>query len=436
MALLVLPGRSDTQFVHRQASSFSIPIGAAFAIGALLMQLVAAPVAAHSAAGIEQTSDVAARFQLQVPVLYYHHVECASPDTLDPSLYICPDQFEAQMSYLHDQGWTTITSDQLADLMANRECPPAKVFVASFDDGPEDGYTNAASILERYGMHGTFFVTTGVPDALRPGRMTWDQMRDLISRGHAIGNHTETHLSLNKELGDVIQVQIEGAQQILQQQLGYRPRTFAYPYGRYNDLVIAQVAASGFDLAFTVRPGAKEASDDPFEAHRIGVASNASGADVLAQLNPFSEGCRPPTPDLSVALSSSGPFKGDGVYAATAKRSQSLTRTGVKVGRTYRYWLRIDNDAQQAGQFSIVPAITGTAAMDVSYRTNGVDVTSALKSGTYVTPTLQPWTSMTMVIRVTPRSPRVVGQSKTDTLRATSSTDPTRVDVAQVVATY
>ena len=113
-----------------------------------------------------------------------------------------------------------------------------------------------------------------------------------------------------------------------------------------------------------------------------------------------------------------------------------MTRTGVRWATTYRYWLRIDNDAQQAGQFSIVPAITGTAVMDVRYRINGVDVTSALKSGTYVTPILQPWTSMTIVVRVTPLNPRVVGQSKTDTLRATSSTDPTRVDVARVVATY
>jgi len=416
-------------------SALSLSIAVVLATGAMLLPL-AGSVAARPVAGLNQTSDPDTRFQLQVPVLYYHHVACAPPTTSDPSLYICPDQFDAQMSYLHDQGWTTITTDQLADLISSRECPPAKEFVASFDDGPEDGYTNAAPILERYGMHGSFFVTTGLPDAERPGRITWDQMRDLISRGHAIGNHTETHLSLNKQSADVIQQQIEGAQVILQQQLGYRPRTFAYPYGRYTDLVMAQVAASGFDLGFTVHQGAKEASDDPFEAHRIGVASNASGADVLARISPFSEGCRPPTPDASVASSSAGPFKGDGVYSQVAVRAQTITRTGVKVGQTYRYWVRVDNDAQQAGQFSVVPTITGTVTMDVQYRVNGVDVTAAVVAGTYVTPILQPWTSMTMVVRVTPLGPRVAGQSLTDTIRAASLTDPTHIDVARVVARF
>jgi len=357
-----------------------LSVAVALALVALLAQLAAGTVAAQARVGREQTNDSAIRFQLQVPVLYYHHVECAPPDASDPSLFICPEQFDAQMSYLHDQGWTTITTDQLADLMSNRECPPAKEFVASFDDGPEDGYTNAAPILENYGMHGTFFVTTGLPDAERPGRITWDQMHDLISRGHAIGNHTETHLSLNKQTAEVVQQEIEGAQVILQQQLGFRPRTFAYPYGRYNDLVIAQVAASGFNLAFTVHAGAKDASDDPFESKRIGILSTDSGADVLANIASFSDGCKAATPDESVALSATGPFKGDGVYAAAPKSAQTITRTGVKVGTTYRYWLRIDNDAQQAGQFSVVPTVTGTATMDVHYRLNGVEITPAMKA--------------------------------------------------------
>ena len=217
------------------------------------------PWAAPSAAlGEAQLDAAGSRFQPQVPVLYYHHVLCPPADALDPSLYICPEQFDAQMSYLHDQGWNTITADQLADLMANRQCPAARTFVVSFDDGPVDAYTNAAPILERYGFHGTFFVTSGVEGGAREGRISWDQMADLVARGHAIGNHTETHLNLKKQTPDVIYEQIEGAEQIFAEHLGFRPRTFAYPYGRYNDAAIAQVAASGFELAFTVSGGGKK----------------------------------------------------------------------------------------------------------------------------------------------------------------------------------
>jgi peptidoglycan/xylan/chitin deacetylase (PgdA/CDA1 family) len=377
----------------------------------------------------------ASRFQLQVPVLYYHHVACPSPTAAEPDLWICPDQFAAQMSYLHDQGWTTITADQLADLVANRICPPSKEFVVTFDDADADQYTSAAPILENLGMRGTFFVTTGDQDTVfTPGHMTWDEIRDLVARGHAIGNHTETHLSLNKQSPDVINQQIEGAEVIIQTQLGYRPRTFAYPYGRYNALVIAQVASSGFDLAFTVHSGAKESNDDPYESKRIGVESTWSGADVLSQMAPVTDGCKPATPDLSVGLAAAGPFKGISIYATSPLKTQTVKRTGVRVGITYRYWLQIANQAQTAGQFSVVPTVAGTATMAISYRVNGVDVTTKMRAGTFVTPVLQPWSSMTVVVLVKPLKPSVAGQSLNDSLTAGSTADPSRVDVARIVA--
>lgn len=382
-----------------------------------------------------QPGVASARFQLQVPVLYYHHVLCAPADALDPTLYICPEQFDAQMSYLHDQGWSTITADQLADLMANRQCPPARTFVVSFDDGPEDAYTNAAPILERYGMHGTFFVTSGVEGGAREGRITWDQMTDLVARGHAIGDHTETHLNLKKQTADVLYQQIEGAQQIFAEHLGFRPRTFAYPYGRYNDAAIAQVASSGFELAFTVSGGAKEASDAPYVSKRIQVLASASPAEVLAKVAPFVEGCRPPTPDLSVATVQAGPYKGDNIHSLKGTQQQTVKISGARVGQTYRYWVRLDNDAQSAGSFAVVPSVDGTATMDIRYKINGVDVTGTMASGTYVTSSIEPWGSTTVVVLITPRKPKVAGAFTTVVVR-TSSPDSGSVDVVRMTTAF
>lgn len=397
----------------------------AIAVSASILPLAiaASPVAAATT-----------RFQLQVPVLYYHHVLCPPADTTDPSLFICPEQFEAQMSYLHDHGWTTITGDQLADLFTSRECPPANVFVVSFDDSPIDHYTNAAPILEKYGMRGTFFAISGVEGGQRLNKMTWDQMKDLVARGHAIGNHTETHANLKKLTAAGLRDQIEGAQQIFAANLGFRPRTFAYPYGRYNDAAIAQVAASGFELAFTVRGGAKESTDSPFLAKRIHVGRTDSGAQVLSYLAPYSQGCKPATPDLSIATSSTGTFTGDNVYSSTVLKSQTVRRTGVKSGRTYRFWIRLDNDAQQASSFSVAPTIGGTANMKLIFKIGGVEVPS-IKAGTYVSPVLQPWSSMTIVVVVKPHA-GTVGQNTSVVLTTKSVADPARVDVAKIVAAY
>ena len=400
--------------------------------------LAAAPASVHAADHAHASvSDVStAKFELRVPVLYYHRILCPPADATIPSLYECPDQFMAQLSYLKDNGWQAITVDQVADMVANRQCPPPKQFVISIDDGAVDGYDNAAPIMENLGMRGSFFVTSGVPGGLRPGKIDWDQLRDLVARGHAIGNHTETHQNLKVQPPDVIETEIEGAQQIFDDQLGFRPRTFAYPYGRYNDSAIAQVAASGFELAFTVHAGAREATDTPFTSKRIEVLSNDTGADVLAKIQPFANGCQPATPDVSLSLLSAGPFKGDGIYRASPSRTQTIQRTGVRAGKTYRYWVRLDNDAQKAGAFKVASTVDGTAGMTVSYRVNGNDVTAAVAAGTYTSPVVDPWTSITIVVKVVPTHPGTAAASTVVVLRATGVGDPTRIDVGRIVTAY
>jgi len=401
-----------------------------------LVGLLAAALVLVSATPAVTTAATPARFVLNVPVLYYHHIQCPLPDTTFPDLYTCPEQFEAQMTYLLEQGWHTLTVDQVADLLANRVCPDPNAVVVSFDDGAVDQYFNAAPILESLGMRGSFFVTTGKEGGLRPGKITWDGLRDLVARGHSIGNHSKTHANEKKLDAVGLYDQIEVSQQMFAAQLGFRPRTFAYPYGRYTDGAVSQVAASGFELAFTVHAGAREASDLPFLSKRIFVEPTWTGADVLAAVQPYANGCRPATPDLAAALSNAGPWKGEDVHAAVPFKSQTIKKTGVKVGLTYNFYVRVENEAQTAGKFKIAVSTTNTAGMAIRYLVNGVDVTSSVVAGTYRTPQLAPWSTLLMKVSITPQPTAPPGSSTTVMVRAASAADPARVDVVRLIAAF
>jgi len=377
----------------------------------------------------------AGRFELQVPVLYYHHIKCAPPDATLPSLYECPDVFAEQLTYLRDHGWTAITVDQLADLMAQRSCPAPKTFVISFDDGAGDGYTSAAPIMESLGMRGSYFVTLGKEGALRTGKITFDQMRELVARGHAIGNHSRTHLNLKVQPADVIYDQIEGAQQTFESLLGFRPRTFAYPYGRYNDLVIEQVRQSGFELAFTVHRGARESNLAPLLSKRIDVPNTDTGAQLLNRIATYTDGCRRPTPDIAVALSGWSTWKGDNVYASTPWKAQTVTRQGVKVGQTYQFKVRLQNDAQRPGRFSLTRSITGLAQANVRYRVGDADVTSGIVGGTFTT-WLEPWSAINIDVSITPTKSSPQGTAHRIILRAVSVDDATHVDVGRLAIVF
>ena len=384
--------------------------------------------AARPAAAQVATLDAAPIWQLDVPVLYYHHVACPSATTTEPEYFICPDQFRAQLQYLKDSGWTAITGDDLAGYFSSRTCPPAHSFVVSIDDGDLDAYTTAAPLLEQLGMRGTFFVIAG-RDGTK-GTMTNVDVQDLAARGHAIGNHTMTHPNLRKLDAAALSQEIEGAQQTLAALLGYRPRTFAYPYGRYDDAAVAAVAQSGFDLAFTVHAGALESSASPLLSKRIEVGALESGASVLNKILPYSGGCAPPTPDLAIAKNQAGPYSGFKLLSSTPLASETIRRNRVAAPTTYRYYVELKNASNNARSYVVTLDRTGAANAGVVVKANGTDITHTLAIGSFATPVLDPWTVLPMQIQITTKKGTSSGALRV-LLRAAANVDV--IDEVQAV---
>ena len=256
----------------------------------LLLSALGAVVLAAGMGPAPSATVAAEPFELRVPVLIYHHVTCDRPSNLpNTQIWICPSRFEAQLKHLKDRGWKAITTDQLAEHMKNRTCPGPRTMVVTVDDSAAFGYTNAAPILEKLGMRGTFFVVVGL--AGQSNAISFNQMRDLVARGHAIGNHSMTHLDLVGRSQTQLETQVEKSQQKLQQELGYRPRTFAYPNGTHDANARARAAQSGFELAFTADPTYVISSSKPLVAPRLFVSKRHAPADIAAKIEPYAQAC-------------------------------------------------------------------------------------------------------------------------------------------------
>lgn len=63
--------------------------------------------------------------------------------------------------------------------------------IITFDDGLKNNYDNALKILEDNGFTGYFFVSTALLDT--EDFMSKEDVVDIVSRGHVIGCHTNTH---------------------------------------------------------------------------------------------------------------------------------------------------------------------------------------------------------------------------------------------------
>jgi peptidoglycan/xylan/chitin deacetylase (PgdA/CDA1 family) len=185
-----------------------------------------------------------------VPILLYHHVRPGSTS----ALFVSPEALDEQLKYLQDSGFHTISFTDLADYFEKEKPLPLHPIIISFDDGWENQFEYGFPLLQKYHGTATFYVVTDYLD--HPNFMTTEQLKTMVAAGMAIGCHTRTHPYLTSVSGERLQDEIAGAKATLEAD-GFKIDTFAYPYGAYNQKVVAMVQAAGFRTARTADGGTR-----------------------------------------------------------------------------------------------------------------------------------------------------------------------------------
>ncbi len=207
---------------------------------------------------------------LQVPILMYHYVSTppADADIYRTDLSTEPDMFRQQMAYLAENGYTTIDFYDLSLAIVNKLTLPDKPIILTFDDGYLDNYENAFPILHEFGFTGTFFIITDYVDQQQAGYVTWDMLQEMAAAGMRIESHSKNHPDLTGKDRDFLIWQMLGSQETLAAHLGYTPRYFCYPSGRYDATTMAMLQELGFWGAVTTQGGKWHGFEDRFEWSR------------------------------------------------------------------------------------------------------------------------------------------------------------------------
>ncbi len=221
---------------------------------------------------------------LRVPVLIYHEV-VPNADPAASDYEMTPALMESQLCLLAARGWQTITARQLAEHLASGTPPPQRTVVITLDDATSDHLANAYAILRRYGFSATFFVIAGFVGT--DGYLTWDQVRMLRDGGMEIGSHSTHHPRMSEISAAEAASEVRTAQQVIGQQLGAQPVTFAYPGGAYNDTAVAAVRDAGLLAAFTTAEGRSATWADRLTIPRINVGAVWSADKLLSILEGY-----------------------------------------------------------------------------------------------------------------------------------------------------
>ena len=206
---------------------------------------------------------------LRVPILMYH--EIANPSETRSRFAVSPAAFAAQLSYLHDAEFTTITAGAMSAILAgNVGGLPDRTVVLTFDDGYANFYTRALPLLAQYGFTATVFVTSGWVQEAGPERMlSWSQLAEAARAGMEVGAHSSQHPQLDQLPEKLLREELYSSKERIEDKLGLPVPGLAYPFGYSNAKVRQVTREAGYSYAYAVNNITASPASDPFALPRL-----------------------------------------------------------------------------------------------------------------------------------------------------------------------
>ena len=221
---------------------------------------------------------------IKLPIVMYHSV---LKDTSKSGKYIVtPSTLEADLQYIANNGYTTITMTDLIAYVYENSALPAKPIIITFDDGHYNNLGYAVPLLKKYNMKAVISIVGKYTDTfsksdeanLNYSYLRWKDIEELMNSGIIeFQNHTyNLHSESNGRLGcskksyeseenyrKILSNDITLLQEMFQENTGYTPNTFTYPFGSISKASIPIVKDLGFKASLSCSSGVNNITRNP-----------------------------------------------------------------------------------------------------------------------------------------------------------------------------
>lgn len=235
--------------------------------------------------------------EARVPMLMYHSISETAEDQV--SAYYrtstSPARFAEHMALLRAEGCQVVSLHRGCELLRRPGTDNRKLVVVTFDDGFRDFHKHAFPVLRQYGFSATMFLPTAFIGS-EPRRfkerecMTWAEVRECHQAGIEFGSHTVNHPKLYELDCAQIRTELEVSKAVIEEQLGERVSSFAYPYAfpsadhAFVQKFVELLRVTGYECNVTTRIGRVRVGDNPFTLKRLPANSADDRALFLAKI--------------------------------------------------------------------------------------------------------------------------------------------------------
>lgn len=210
--------------------------------------------------------------EIGLPVLMYHSV-CENPSKAG-KFVVSEQNLRSDLEYIKNNGYHTISAAELIDFVENGTPLPENPIMLTFDDGYYNNYKLAYPLLKEYNMKAVISIIgrytdmySEIPEEnINYSHITWDEAREMIASGlveiqnHSYNSHTtdKGRNGTKKKQGEseaayteYIYEDIGGLQKKIEEELGYTPILFAYPFGSVSEASYVPLKKLGFKITLS-----------------------------------------------------------------------------------------------------------------------------------------------------------------------------------------
>jgi peptidoglycan/xylan/chitin deacetylase (PgdA/CDA1 family) len=216
-----------------------------------------------------------------VPVLMYHRIanltEQESRSPLMRDLTVSPAQFEEQVKYLAENGFTFLLARDVEQAVREGKPLPRKSVAITMDDGYKDNFEQAFPILKKYGAVATIFLVSNTVDTA--GHLSWDECRVMHREKVGYGSHTVHHYELPSLTESEMDYELRESKRVIESRVFDVVTSVAYPSGKYNQTVASRAELAGYLAGWKKGGGPVQPGTNMFLLPRVRVNGGSTVTD-------------------------------------------------------------------------------------------------------------------------------------------------------------
>lgn len=240
-----------------------------------------------------------------LPIIMYHHI--LKEPGKQGKFVISPKEFEEDLNFLKENGYTTITADALIRYQKEGEPLPEKPIMLTFDDGYLSYLEYALPLLERHDMTAVVSIVGAYTDEYTKNKdrclsyayLNWADVKALTESTHTqIQNHTyDLHKIADgrngcaKKKGEdsahyqkIFTEDVQKMRDLIYENTGKQANCFTYPFGFTCHDAEEEIQKMGFLMSLSCAEGINKISRDSslFKLRRFNRAHGRPVSQILS----------------------------------------------------------------------------------------------------------------------------------------------------------